>query len=824
MTFLNSALLWGLMLAAIPVALHLLMRQKPRKLVFPALRLLQQVQRQSVRRLRMRHVALMLLRILAIALIVFALARPSLPPANYSLTPWEWGIFLALVAGGVTTFLVAKGRLKKRPVSSHQLQEQTSALRNRITLATLAAVLLFVGWPYQRRVAGEIEGPPATADLNLPVAGVMLFDNSLSMSYLQAGEDSLDRAKAIAKAHLQTLPTGSRIAVGDTGSDRPMPFQSTMNSAVSRIDSLSPVSTAIPLEDRLREALKSQTDDRRRIIEDLSGQAEQDQRDRYIRRIYLFTDLAKSAWRPSGSSLLLADLEKYKNVNLYVIDVGQTQGENRAITSIDLSSQRIPLGGELMVSVSAQSQGKDFPQQGIELFLEGQGGELLKQGQVEAKLDANLPASIPFPLLSGVTQPWLHGEARLIGTDPLAFDNTRYFTVEVSSPPEILVVAPEEKVAQAWMTALAPYERGGASLNKFKPVFARVDQLRNLSLSKYPNITLINCPQLSDEVWLQLGKYVEDGGGLIVILGSSRISAASYNRASAQSFLPATLDSWHPLGEWSITIPSRNHPLFSVYRRLESYGAFSMFESLVYVTRFWKVTPAQGATVLASYTDTEQWPAFIERSHGKGRTLMLTTDASLPDNPNDRWNNLPSPLLDAWLFLAFVEQATEYVSRFGNVDHMFLSGQTPMVRVEPRPVDRSFLLRMPDLRQTRHFLPANESLLLFKDVDSPGHYDVSDAETREIVGAFSINPQPAESDLTRMTLSDLDDRLGKGRYQMADSLERLKDHINTADLGQEIYPVLLVLVIVLFCGELLVANRFYDSPSGTPPSAPSSSQ
>lgn len=811
MTFLNSALLFGLGLAVIPLLLHFLMKQKPKKFLFPALKLLQQVQRQSSRRLRLRHILLMLLRMLAVILIVLALARPSVPPASYSLNTREVLTLLAVTVTGIVAFVWGKRRLARRLENGHQLQQQTSTLRNRATLATLAAVLLLVGWPYQRRIAAEIVNPLPATELNLPVAGVLLIDNSLSMSYLQAGKDALAHAKEIARAHLQNLPTGSRIAVGDCSSEKLIPFQSTLNSAVSRIEALETSPVALPLEDRLREALKSHEDDRRRTLSTQADQPEQDRKDRYIRRIYLFTDLAHSAWRSGGSSLLKSELEKQKNINLYLIDVGQTGAQNQAVTSVHPSRERIPVGGELVVGAGVQSQGQDIPEQTVELLTNAASGEVLKQGETTLRLDANLPVQTQFPMLTGITIPWLQGEVRLIGSDPLSFDNTRFMTVEVSAPPEILVIGPTPEVARAWMTALAPHDKSGTSLNKFKPQFERIDRLKELSLSRYQNITLINAPRLTDDAWFQLGKYVEEGGGLIVILGSADLSAASYNRASAQAFLPAALDSWHPLGEWGFLVEGRNHPLFAIYRRLENFGSFSMFENLVYVTRFWKVTPAQGANVLATYSDEEHWPAIIERSHGKGRTVMMTTDASLPANPNDRWNNLPSPLLDAWLFLAFVEQMTDYVARFTEDVHQFHSGQSPVVRVPPASEERAFLLKAPDLKQSRHLLPANETRLVFKEVQTPGQYQVTQEGSREIVSAFSINVPAEESDLTRMTLSDLNDRLGEDRYKIAESLEKLKDDINAADLGQEIYPLLLVLVVVLFCGEHLVANRFYDA-------------
>ena len=42
MTFLQPLLLGGLLLAAIPVVIHLILRQKPKRLPFPAFRFLQE--------------------------------------------------------------------------------------------------------------------------------------------------------------------------------------------------------------------------------------------------------------------------------------------------------------------------------------------------------------------------------------------------------------------------------------------------------------------------------------------------------------------------------------------------------------------------------------------------------------------------------------------------------------------------------------------------------------------------------------------------------------------------------------------------------------
>jgi hypothetical protein len=82
MTFVHFSLLAGTALVALPILLHLIMRRRPTLLEFPALRFLQKRHDVNRRRLQLRHLLLLLLRAAAIALLAFALARPSLKLAG----------------------------------------------------------------------------------------------------------------------------------------------------------------------------------------------------------------------------------------------------------------------------------------------------------------------------------------------------------------------------------------------------------------------------------------------------------------------------------------------------------------------------------------------------------------------------------------------------------------------------------------------------------------------------------------------------------------------------------------------------------------------
>ncbi len=96
MAFLTPFFLLGLSAIAIPVLIHLIQREKKRVIEFPSLMFVRRIPYQSVRRRRIRHWALLLMRAAAIALIVAAFARPFV----------RQGAVAAAVGGGAREIVI----------------------------------------------------------------------------------------------------------------------------------------------------------------------------------------------------------------------------------------------------------------------------------------------------------------------------------------------------------------------------------------------------------------------------------------------------------------------------------------------------------------------------------------------------------------------------------------------------------------------------------------------------------------------------------------------------------------------------------------------
>jgi uncharacterized membrane protein len=78
MTFLNPAILIGLSAATIPVIIHMLNLRKLKKIEFSTLIFLKELQKNKIRRVKLKQWLLLALRVLIILLIVTAFARPTL--------------------------------------------------------------------------------------------------------------------------------------------------------------------------------------------------------------------------------------------------------------------------------------------------------------------------------------------------------------------------------------------------------------------------------------------------------------------------------------------------------------------------------------------------------------------------------------------------------------------------------------------------------------------------------------------------------------------------------------------------------------------------
>ena len=271
MTFLNATLLFGLVAISVPIVLHLIARREPRKVVFPSIRFLTKRMESNRSRLRVRRWWLLALRILAVAMLALALARPAIHQ-SLSITWLTIGIctFMGLILLLLATVALSRGQAK---TTTYGLGTSAALL--------LSIALVWGGYTYA-------SGPAPSIDTIEPVAIAIIVDNSPMSSWQTPDDNRIMRMKDVATWMVTRLPRTSRVAILDRSSQVASFSMDTAN-AISKIEQLQPLETTQSVASRLDAAAR------------LVRESELPNR-----QILLLSDLTESTWNDAldDSSML----------------------------------------------------------------------------------------------------------------------------------------------------------------------------------------------------------------------------------------------------------------------------------------------------------------------------------------------------------------------------------------------------------------------------------------------------------------------------------------------------------------------------------------
>ncbi|MCA8988022.1 MAG: BatA domain-containing protein [Planctomycetaceae bacterium] len=824
MSLLHPAILTGLALTAVPVVLHLLMRARPKQLDFPALRLLQNIKRQSVQRLQLRHLLLLLLRMLLIALLVIAIARPTLPAANYGFSNREWISFVVLILLVAAGIWAGRKYWVKRSRNVHEQRWRQSLLQVGSGVGFLLLLALFVGWPYQSRVRAEIASPDGPRNLNVPVSAVLVFDVSASMGYQHENKTRTEEARQLALQQIRQLPRGSQIAIGENYVRRPVRFLNDLRTAETRLskaETFRAQDLSFPLNETILSAIQLQDEDRARFLAEGGDELS----DRFIREIYIYTDRFRSAWQMEGAERIQREVERCPWLKVYLIDVGVEPGTNLGFASLSVSNDHAVQGLLCRVTAEIFNQTSETLSAVVEMYLGDERSDPTKRDQkliaVEpgetARVDMNFTPDHP-----GTFQ----GELRLIRSDPLSCDNFIPFTVSVHERQPVWIVAEDEGESYVWQQALAPdglVEREGHQyeVSQLSPL-ELAHALQDVSEQNRPSVIyLLNVSRLTPQGWDALKRYVESGGGVGILLGSTRIDTANFRE---QTWLPAEVQVHsRASGPMHVEISQPEHPVFSYLNEMDALG---MFASAT-VHRYWKVDPAEGAQVLATFSPETQVPALVAGRWGRGHVAMMSTAVDLEGASERRnWSELARL---GWIYAAWGDHLTRFLSGLQDRSVNRVIGMPMLIDLPAETPPQKALLRQPGLVQFplqvpfRHpqlivSIPDREAMENSRSnkqydedflLDKVGNYRLILAESKLIPPGFSFQLPLLETDMTRLSETELDELFGAGRWQLSRTLAELERSVLMGRIGIEAYPLLIAILLALFLLEHLVANVFY---------------
>jgi hypothetical protein len=793
----HAILIAGAALVGLPILLHLIMKQEPKRLTFPAFRFLKQKLKTNQRKLRLRHFILLALRMLIIALFCLTLYQPTF--------------------------------------KSDRLN-----------------------------IRGE-----------QPIAVVLVIDTTPSMGYVSNDKTRLKEATQRANELLSELPEKSPIAIVDTA-DLTGHWLPDVAAARRRLEELKdpkggqPVTSGVAVAYQLLSKVDQETESPeplpklvvvftdRTVASWDAGRTEdlKKLRDGFPdpKPVHVVIDFGVDA--PSNVGILSADMKPQviaaNQVANITVSVGASGGDGTTVSATVLAK---PLWSAKAENFTASRDVSIPAGQTRTAMFEFRD---LKPGIHQVEFSLKTPDKLDFDNKRYVT--FKVGETRRILTITDDIKAAAYWLAAHSARanPEFAVIAvtPEEVQLGDDKTVVVRYP-----IDREKPDGEKAtDDIRSFEAVCLLNVDDPQKTRAADgTLWDRLRPYLQAGGKLIVMPGpDTSTNVESYN--VARDLMPGTLkkpilftkemnppppkqsaSSWPEPRDgangvtWALDETALKHPMLKIIEEWRQQRANLDITANPRLTRkYWNVEPDKAASVVVNYFDAEKpadrHPAILERpvldpkdgNKPKGKVVLLTTrmDGDDPEEKN-RWNDYWEQEGTTW-FATFPYMLVRYLAGdTADANFNFTTGATVSV-----PLPRSKIGRDAKVIFNGPNITGNEALITPTEKQSEirvgppktnfaGNFALSVEKDRAEIwkDGFSVNVPPEESNLEKVPIEAIEEVMDKGRVFSIERNSTLRDWLDIA-LGQpvDLFPWLLIAVLVLFVAEGLAANRFYRRP------------
>jgi von Willebrand factor type A domain/Aerotolerance regulator N-terminal len=337
-------------------------------------------------------------------------------------------------------------------------------------------------------------------------------------------------------------------------------------------------------------------------------------------------------------------------------------------------------------------------------------------------------------------------------------------------------------------------------------------------------LVLCDVPRLSTEQAEAVGRFLADGGGVLVTLGD-RVDANDFNARlyrEGKGWLPARLDG--PAGdpakprEGARPVPAAStHPAFELFRTTPAGGL-----DTARFPRWWKLaTPgrsAAGIAVAMLRSGSADFPFLVERAWQAGRVIVSAVpfDASRGTNLPD----LPAfvPLAHELIYYLAGARASEFNLQAGQPIRLRLDTEGPLEGYfltppsgETKPL--STASADPATYPAQLVRQARGSLLICENTRETGIYRVQTPDGDTVY--YVVQPDGQESDLTPCSDEDREhvakvfNPLDLARAPLQYETERalILSAPQSSDVKQEVWWCFLLGLVGLLCAEVWMTRR-----------------
>ena len=524
MTFLEFQMMLGMTLVSIPVLVHILNRRKAKPIAWGAMRFLSASLETQRRRLLMEEIILLVLRCLAIAAIVTAMARPFL----LSQPAFTWPITIPLLAVAAISAGVAAALWKSRKTRKGLLA--TAILTTLIAIAAAAAERRFQNSSWL--LGGE------SRDI------VIVIDGSDSMRILLDGRSNFDRAREAAAQIVKSCSTSDAVGLILAG---PLPYPLVKT----------PISNHREILDMINHKDFKPSGGSFGVLESLNAAAAMLAEGRNpVKKIVVLTDQQGFGWDIRSQArwnYLSRNLKTSSFHPKVIVRRFPFPHPFRNASVADISFPNSSPGAGQTVRIQARIvNGGDMPIQPVAVSLSVNGEEVAR----EIFLKEIPPGTSEFVAFKHCFKK--PGRALISCSiscnDDLESDNVQSRVLDVFETMPVLVIegAPSKRAmggaADFIRLALRPEnlkagENSICTTFAIKPDIVGIEEASAKDMGKYRAVILANPTVLPKSLGDKLLSKVMAGGGLLVVPGSRTDAASvnSYRSPSGEKLLPADM-------------------------------------------------------------------------------------------------------------------------------------------------------------------------------------------------------------------------------------------------------------------------------------------
>lgn len=619
-----------------------------------------------------------------------------------------------------------------------------------------------------------------TSSSDNPRAIGILMDNSASMSRVGANGPLIEQAQNVASTIVEGARSDDRFLVSWTNGEQSAINLQGASRALQTIETVEAGNTGNFITDKFA------------LLYERLQQAPMEQA-----IIYLITDAQQSQLQ-KFETLNFDKQAGSKPVSFQLVELGNVNQQNLAISDISLASRMLSQGTPVTIQVEVENVGEVAA---VNQFVSLEIGDRMA-GQHQVELEAGQSREFSFEIVPDKVGD-IAGKIILEG-DEITYDNTRYFVLRVPSSRSVLLLTEQETGNRDFRSYIKPALEAAKQTNtQIEFTEARVSDVEQSELFSHDVIVLDGLEEIPEYWFDELQRFVQNGKG-ILFFPSEQGDITNYNaffqllNAGEFQNINGEYASFKTVAEFDELV--EGHPILDNLFDKQDEEQISL--DLPELFFYYDYNPPDNTgtyTILKSQTDAS---LLTEQRFGEGKLLISSFGA------DPGWTNFPVNPLFAPLYYRSVLYAAS--SEQGGLEQHILGERFQWegsLRNQGIEIQKGDEIIKPEVQG----LPEGLRIRYPAKEWTPGIYTISDGNEKRLVAA---NQHIMESYFDTLPKSDLEKMLSK--YVTINSTidanriseNNLEEQLNAASFGKEIWNWFIWIALFFLVAEMLVSKLY----------------